>query len=441
MLHTQPEPRASLPVRADAVVVGGGIVGLSAALDMAEAGMSVVLCEKGRLGGEQSSRNWGWVRKLKRDPRELPLAVESHRIWEGLDRRLGAETGFRRTGIAYSAETGDQLARHEQWLAHARDHGVEARLVTGAALEALFPGMSRRFGTALHCPSDGRAEPAMVVDAYGAALRRAGVTVLENCAVRAVGRAAGAVSSAETEHGGISTPCVVVAAGIWSRRLLSDLGLRLPQLKVKNSVLRTAPVAGAPTTALWASNLAFGRCLDGGYLIADGGENISSITPDSFRFMREFLPALWREWSGTSLRVDGRFLTELREARSFGPDAPSPYELTRVQNPPADRSPRRALARLAEIYPAFRNVEVTGEWAGLIDVLPDAIPVIDSPRAVPGLVVATGLSGHGFGVGPGIGRLVAEIVQGRPPMVDLAPFSFARFERRPAKAAPAGERR
>src|ERR1700748_1848443 len=90
---------ATVPAKADVVVIGGGIVGASTALELAERGVSVVLCEKGAIACEQSSRNWGWVRKMGRDPRELPLIVESLRLWEGLNARVGGETGFRRSGI------------------------------------------------------------------------------------------------------------------------------------------------------------------------------------------------------------------------------------------------------------------------------------------------------------------------------------------------------
>ena len=85
----------ALPARADVVIIGGGIIGASTALFLAEKGVSVALCEKGHIAGEQSSRNWGWCRKMGRDPRELPLIIESLRLWQGMNQRVEAETGFR----------------------------------------------------------------------------------------------------------------------------------------------------------------------------------------------------------------------------------------------------------------------------------------------------------------------------------------------------------
>ena len=110
---------SELPAEADVVVIGGGIIGASTALFLAERGVSVALCEKGTIAGEQSSRNWGWCRKMGRDLAEIPLAVESLRLWEALNARTNAETGFRQTGVVYLCETSKEAARHEAWLEHA----------------------------------------------------------------------------------------------------------------------------------------------------------------------------------------------------------------------------------------------------------------------------------------------------------------------------------
>ena len=103
----------ALPKRVDAVVIGGGIIGASTALELAERGHSVLLCEKGQIAGEQSSRNWGWVRISQRDPRELPLMAEAMKIWEGLEARTGHPTGYKRSGILYTAERGREEAKLE----------------------------------------------------------------------------------------------------------------------------------------------------------------------------------------------------------------------------------------------------------------------------------------------------------------------------------------
>ena len=119
----------TVPSRADVVIVGGGIIGTSAALFLAENGVSTVLCEKGHIAGEQSSRNWGWCRKMARDPREIPLVIESLRLWQGMNERVEAETGFRTCGIMYLADNQDDLARLAGWLDHARDYQLDTRVI------------------------------------------------------------------------------------------------------------------------------------------------------------------------------------------------------------------------------------------------------------------------------------------------------------------------
>ena len=110
----------SLPNATSVVIIGGGIVGVCTALYLAEKGIPVVLCEKGEIGAEQSSRNWGWTRVMGRDVREIPLGLESLRLWRGLNQSIGAETGFRQCGIVYLCDNQQEMAEYEAWLAQAR---------------------------------------------------------------------------------------------------------------------------------------------------------------------------------------------------------------------------------------------------------------------------------------------------------------------------------
>lgn len=419
---------ASFPRKSDVVIVGGGIIGASTALWLARSGVSVVVCEKGHIAGEQSSRNWGWVRKLHRDPREIPLSVESLRMWEKMNETVGAETGFRTTGIIFAAESDDDLAGYEAWLELAKPYQIEAQMLSAREMEKLIPGAGGYWKTALYCATDGRAEPQKAAPAIAAAARRAGAVVLTDCAVRGLETGAGRITAAVTERGRIACQSVVVAGGAWSRRFLSDLGLRLPQLKVRSSVMRTAPLEGPPTVALWSSAFSFRKRLDGGYTVADGDANIVPITLDSFGFFGDFLPALRSQFSSLRLRLDGRFLQEWRESRPVPFDQPSPYEEVRVLDPEPDRKTlEMTLYNLAQRFPAFAGARVVQEWAGLIDVTPDVVPVISTIDTLPGVVVATGFSGHGFGIGPAAGRLAADLVTGATPIVDPTDFRFSRF--------------
>lgn len=419
---------ATLPSRADVVVVGGGIIGTCTALYLAQRGVSVLLCEKGHIAGEQSSRNWGWVRKQGRDSREMALIVESLRLWEGMDAAVEAETGFRTTGILYAGDSDKDIAKWEAWLEMARPYQIGSRMVAPDELAGLMPGAARRFKGGLYTASDGRAEPQKAAPAIARAAQRAGATVVTQCAVRGVETTGGRVSGVVTEKGAVACSSVVLAGGAWSRLFCSDLGVRLPQLRVRSSVLRTAPVEGGPEAAGWLPDAAYRKRADGGYTVAGAVASVADIVPDSFTFFRAFLPALRMEWRRMPLRFGRRFFEELSWTPKAPLDQPSRYERARVLDPaPQTGVNDRALAALAAVYPAFRNATVAQQWAGLIDVTPDAVPVISPVESVSGFLIATGFSGHGFGIGPGAGRLVADLVTGAKPIVDPTHFRLSRF--------------
>ena len=415
------------PTRAAVVVIGGGIAGVATAFSLAQRGVDVALCEKGEIAGEQSSRNWGWVRKQGRDPREIPLILASMQIWAGLNATVGAETGFRTTGnIALSVTEGD-IDRRIAWLEHARQHQLDSRLISGAEANRLMPGSAVKFVAGIYTASDGQAEPQKAVPAIARAAQALGATILTQCAVRGLETTAGKISAVVTERGRIDCDSVVLAGGAWSRLFCGNLGIDLPQLKIRSGALRTEPVAGGPEIAAITDSIAFRRRLDGGYTIANFLMQ-AEIVPDSFRLFRTFLPQLRKEGANLKLRVTGQFAAELRRPRTWALDAASPFEQLRTLDPaPWTADAEAAKARLAELFPVFRGVKVAQHWGGMIEASPDAIPIISPVAALPGFFLATGFSGHGFGTGPGAGRLMADLVTGAPPIVDPTPFRFDRF--------------
>jgi glycine/D-amino acid oxidase-like deaminating enzyme len=418
----------ALPARAAIVIVGGGIIGTSTALFLAKKGIPTVLCEKGHIAGEQSSRNWGWCRKMARDPREIPLIIESLKLWQGMNETVEAETGFRQSGIAYLCATQADMDAHLPWLEHAKLYQLDSRLITGDEVAALFPGMSRRWAGALHTPSDGRAEPQKAAPAIAEAARRLGATIMTSCAVRGIETEAGRVVAAITEKGRIACDSVVLAGGAWSRLFCGNLDLFLPQLKVLGSVMRTAPLAGGPECSASGDGFGYRKRIDGGYTVSSLHSNIVDIVPDSFRLARDFLPVARIKRHDLQLRLGRRFLDEWRQPRHWALDAASPFERVRVLDPePSHAMLDKAQASIAAHFPVFKNAVIAESWAGLIDVTPDAVPVIAPVEALPGFFVATGFSGHGFGIGPGAGRLMADLVSGDTPLVDPKPFRFERF--------------
>ena len=419
---------SELPARADVVVIGGGIIGTSTAFFLAQKGISVALCEKGHIAGEQSSRNWGFCRQQGRDPRELPLIVESLRIWRTIDRTIEGDTGFRQAGIVYLAEDEKAAAAHEKWLDYARPYQLDTRMVTGAELAALLPGAARQWRSALYTAADGHAEPQQAAPAIAAAVRRLGGKVMTNCAVRGLDIAAGRVAGVVTEKGPLACSSAVLAGGAWSRLFCRNLGITLPQLKVRGSVMRTSPVANAPEASLWAPGLGLRKRLDGGYSVAHGSLTDVDIEPDNIRFLKAFWPALRGAHTGLRLRLGRRFFEELAQPAHWPLDRESPFERVRVLDPaPSPDLLDAAAAQLRAAFPAFKDAQIEERWAGYIDVTPDVVPVISPVELLPGFFIATGFSGHGFGIGPGAGRLMADLVMGAPPIVDPAPYRFARF--------------
>ena len=417
-----------LPPYVDTVVIGGGIVGAATAYFLAERGVSVALCEKHQIACEQSSRNWGWCRQMGRDPREIPLIIESLKLWRTLDARLGEATGYSQSGILYLCQTDAEVAAKSRFLEHARQYQLDTRLISGAEAERLAPGCARTWKGALYTPSDGRAEPQAAAPALARAARRRGASIHTGCAVRGIATSAGRVSGVVTERGAIRCNSVVLAGGAWSRLFCGSLGIALPQLGVVNSVMRTGPIDAGLDRTMSGASFAVRRRQDGGYTIAHRHLSVADIVPDSFRLFWKFLPALRLDWQGLRLRFGKRFLDEATQARSWKLDAPSPFEIARVLDPaPVPSILREALEGLKSYFPRFAAAKAVESWAGLIDATPDAVPVMDEVAKLPGFFLATGFSGHGFGLGPGAGRLMADLVTGTKPLTDPRPFRYSRF--------------
>jgi len=418
----------TLPEAVDVVIIGGGIVGASTALELAERGLKVALCEKGEIGCEQSGRNMGWIRLSHRDPREMPLMVESVRLWEKLNERTQGETGYRQCGITYACTTEASLKDMVHWLSEQHHYGIPAREISAEEALAPYPGIGIDVIGAVLNPRDGRAEPQKATAAIASAAQRLGVSIHQNCAVRVVERSAGRISGVVTEKGRIACSAVLLAGGAWSRAFLHNMGIYFPQLRMKSSSLRTAPLPGGPEVTFKCSDFTFTKRLDGGYTVSGGFATKHDITPDTLRLMKPFLSTVLREWKSIHLGFGRTFFAELLQKRHWGGNDVSPFERTRILDPDPDRKLVDVMMEgIRKAYPFFRDAQVAQYWAGQMDVMPDAIPVISAVDTHPGLFLSTGYSGHGFGLGPGAGRLTADIITGSAPVVDPHEFRLSRF--------------
>src|SRR5882762_10467356 len=416
-----------MPAATAVVVIGGGIIGTFAALTLADRGIPVVLCEKGYIACEQSSRNWGWCRQAGRDAREMPLIVQSLELWRDMNRLTEADTGFRQCGVLYVGESEDDERRFIAWADMAKPYDIGTRIVRGAELAALMPGASRTYACGLYVPTDGCAEPQRAAPAIARAAQRKGAVVLTHCAVRGIERVGGRTAAVITERGRMACDAVILAGGAWSSLFCANLGIRLPQLKVLASVMRTAPVAG-PDPCTYLDEVGYRKRRDGGYTLARGAGYVAPFVPDSLRYLREFLPTIRKEREALRVRVNAQSLREFRGPRNWPLDRASPFEAARVLDPAPNKSRNHeARAPMIKLYPQFRGAHIVQQWAGYIDVTPDVVPYISPLGTLPGLTVATGFSGHGFGIGPAAGRLAAELAIGAAPSVDPAPFRASRF--------------
>lgn len=414
--------------RTGVVIIGGGIVGLTAALALSEQKIPVVVLEKGRLAGEQSSRNLGWIRKMGRSAPDVPLAVAADRLWAALPRRVGQNVGYRQAGIAYLARTEAEMAGHEGWMQSVSDLRLDSRLYTPAQIDTLIPGGRGKWAGAIHTPSDGRAEPTLASSAIASAAIGHGAQIVENCAVRTLSFSAGRVSGVVTEQGEIRCDHVLLAGGLWSRRFLGNLGVSLPTLPLVASVIRTAPMQGPTDIAVGGPDFSFRKRLDGGYTITQRGALDAPLLLDHLLIGRRYLPSLRRQLSVLHIGLGRAFLDDLRLPRRWKAQDSSPFERVRTMDPPVNQGFNDdAMANLAAAWPAFNAAVVADSWAGMMDITPDSLPVIANVDAVPGLTVASGFSGHGFGTAPAAGQLAADLVRGATPFLDPAPYRLDRF--------------
>ncbi len=420
-----------LPEAADIVVIGAGIIGVSAAYHLAKAGHSVALLEKGVVAGEQSSRNWGWCRTFNRDEREIALMQHSQALWDSLPGEIGADMGFRRNGLVYVTKDPKQLAAWRAWLDMAQPYQMGARLIDAAEAKSLTRGNAQDWIGGVVSPRDGRAEPAMAAPALAKAARARGVTLHQNCAARGLDTQGGRIAGVFTEKGRIRTQAVVLSGGAWASMFLRRHGIRMPQSSVHSTIFATTPAKQVSPGPLNTPDFILTPLLDGGYLVAAKARGRLELTPAGIRYAREFLPALRKNWKMVELRFGRSFFSgpdALHGAWSF--DRPTVFERMRVlEAKPKAGIVEPALREIVATYPELAGIRAARIWAGWIDSTPDEVPVISPVAALPGLVVAAGFSGHGFGIGPGAGRLAADLAAGAPPIVDPAPFRLDRFGR------------
>lgn len=417
-----------LPASTTVVVIGAGIVGLTAALTLAERGIPVVVLEKGRVGAEQSSRNLGWVRKMGRSAPDVPMSLAADRLWSAMPERIGRDAGYRQAGIMYLARTEAEMAMHEQWMDTVSQLSLDSRLLSAKEIDALVPGGQGEWAGGIYTASDGRAEPTLAASSIANAAIRKGAVIVENCAVRTLSLSAGRVDGVVTEQGAIRCDHVLLAGGLWSRKFLGNLGVFLPTLPLISSVIRTAPMDGPTEIAVGGPDFSFRKRLDGGYTITQRGALGAPLLLDHLLIGMRYLHMLRGQRSLLRISLGRDFLKDIAMPRRWGATSISPFERVRTMDPAPDAAINaEAMRNLTAAWPLFGNAVIEEVWAGMMDITPDSLPVIAPVAKIPGFTVASGFSGHGFGTSPAAGQLAADLITGSDPIVDPKPYRLERF--------------
>ena len=373
-------PREPLPQSADVVVIGGGVMGASAAFHLAEAGADVLLVERGELAGGSTGRAAGGVRAQFSDSLNIQIAQRSLEAFADFGRRPGWEIDLHKVGYLFLLTREEDVARFEQSVALQNEHGVPSRLVDPSEARDLCPLIET--GDVLagaFSPDDGTATPDAVVQGYAYGARQHGARVETHCEATAIEVSGGSITAVVTERGTVATDTVICAAGPWSRPCAALAGVDLPVIPLRRQILFTEPMPDLP---------------------AEFPMTIDFAT--SFYFHREG-PGLLMGMSD--------------------PDETPGFKLER-----SDDWVPALIAAAERRAPRIAGAGIRGGWAGLYEVTPDHNAVIGEARGASRFLYATGFSGHGFLQGPAVGEILRDLVLGRQPFIDVAPFGVERFE-------------
>lgn len=369
---------------AEVIVIGGGITGVATAYELSNLGVHVTLLEREAIHAMGSGWTLAGVRQSGRHVAELPIAREAIRRWEHLGDELGTELHYRQHGNLRLALTADEASVIRQVVADGNAAGVPTEWVDGDGAREIAPALVDTVVGASFCATDGHADNIRTVQAYAEAARRHGTTIVSGVEVLQLATNGDHVTGAITTDGTYSADAVVVAAGIYTPKLLQSLGLPMPVQVVLCPVAETVPTDAmtlAPVLGVAAGNFAARQTAEGG-----------------IRFIGASAP-----WNEVGLHTSAN---------------------TGMTVEAMDAMTHNALA----ILPGLANLRVLRSWGGLIDRTPDALPVLDAVPEHPGLIVGAGFSGHGFGIGPMSGEILANLAtSGKDDRFDLEPFRLGRF--------------
>jgi len=371
---------------ADAVVIGGGINGCATAYALAKRGVKrVVLLDKGHIASGPTGRSSGVVRQHYSHETLAAMARDSVKVWQHFADEIGGDAGFVRCGAVFLAGERDAAALRAT-VAMQKRLGIDARVLSVDDLKALEPALhTDDLGCGAYEPDSGYADPALAANSFAEAAEREGVTVLKKTMVTGLTQEAGRIQGVVTSGGAISSPIVINVAGPWGGHIAAMAGAQIP-MKVSRHpvVILQRPARWRTPTPVW------GDLVNGWYFKPE--RQVSMMV-------------------GSVRDIDDEVDPERHST------VPSYEEIEAYS------------AGILKRFPVMDEGAAQGGWAGLYDVTPDWEPVIDRMPGVEGFYSAVGFSGHGFKIGPAVGRAMAElVVDGTCRSYDLDIFRYSRFE-------------
>jgi len=360
----------------DVVVIGAGIVGASTAWRLAQRGLSVTLIDKSRVGGEASGRNGGGVRQQYRDSRETQMAMAAIGIWTGLCEELGQDVEYSQEGCIRLIRSGQEEREARERVKAERALGLEVHFLDPDQTRQRLPLLSRELEIlgSTYCPSDGTANPLLVTRAIGQAAARAGAVVRTGEPVLSLKVKGGRVVAATTSRAEYQAAYFVNAAGPWARELCRTVDLEIPTSLRKSQLIITERLSPLLSGFVSFDNGYLRQARDGNIHLGVRGTPIQD--------------------KDTSLTTDA-----LSDVGRFFP----------------------------EVFPFLINVHIIRGFAGITTWSPDLVPIIDTNPGLENLLLATGFSGHGFCLGPVVGRLFTEWITESRTSLDLSDFALSRF--------------
>lgn len=365
-------------ISADVAIIGGGIMGCAAALELRKAKRSVVLLEKGLCGAQASGVNAGGVRQQGRHLTELPMTRRAAKIWPRLHEMLGEDIEFRQVGHMRLARSEADVEMLENHAAAVREYGLHLQLLSGKSVQEMFPWVSRKIAGASIALEDGHANPRLVTPAYARAARRHGVDIRERTQVESA-QWTGEHFEIESMNLRVRARFLVNAAGAWAGKFMSLFGESAPlTLRTPNLfVTEPAPYFMTKSIAVCGGAVYF-RQVERGNVVLGGGPGWGDLGMERARNRAE-----------TTL---GQF------------------------------------QRATELVPELEGLQIIRSWSGLEGDLPDKLPIVGVSRTTPNLIHAFGFCGHGFQLGPAMGEIIRDLVCTGRSQIPIDAFGISRFD-------------